>query len=139
VKVRVDATALRRTRWYGHILRFAIGGVVTVATGLVAKVAGPMVGGVFLAFPAIFPIGLATIERLENRSVGPTARGHRARRAARAEAAGAAMGALGLTGFALVVWLLPTRVSIAAALAAAVGVWALVAFVAWHVRRRIFR
>jgi hypothetical protein len=139
VKIRLDATALRRTRWYGHLLRFALGGLVTVGTGLVGKAGGPVVGGLFLAFPAIFPIGVVMIERLENRAVGPTARGHRARRAVLAEAVGASLGALGLTGFALTVWAGATRAPIAAVLAAALLTWAAVALGTWYVRRRLVR
>jgi hypothetical protein len=32
-----------------------MGGLVTVITGIVAKNWGPVIGGLFLAFPAIFP------------------------------------------------------------------------------------
>jgi len=58
------------------------------------------VGGLFLAFPATFPMGLVMIERLENRAVGPASLGHRERRAGVAEATGARLAAIGLTAFA---------------------------------------
>jgi hypothetical protein len=135
MRIRLDPTALRRTHWYGHLLRFAVGGLVTVATGLVGKIGGPVVGGLFLAFPAIFPVGLVMIERLENRAAGPASRGHRARRAAVAEAAGASLGAIGLTAFALVVWRAPGHAAMGIVFAVAVGAWAMIALVAWYVRR----
>ena len=137
MRIRVDPTALRQTRWHGHLLRFGAGGLVTVATGLVGQAGGPVVGGLFLAFPAIFPMGLVMIERLENRAVGPASLGHRARRAGVAEATGAALGAIGLTAFALVAWKAPTRAPLGLALAAAVVAWAAMTISAWYVRRRL--
>jgi hypothetical protein len=38
-----------------YAIRFVIGGLITTATGLVARKFGPVVGGLFLAYPAIFP------------------------------------------------------------------------------------
>jgi hypothetical protein len=135
VKIRVDASGLRHTRWYGHVLRFAVGGAVTVATGLVGKAAGPVIGGLFLSFPATFPVGLVMMERLENRAVGPAARGHRARRAALAEAVGATVGAVGLSAFALVVWRGSGKAAAATVLAGAGCAWVIVALATWYGRR----
>ena len=117
-------------------MRFAVGGVVTVATGLVGKIFGPVVGGLFLAFPAIFPTSLVMLERLENERAGPGARGDRARRAAIAEAAGAAMGSVGLIAFAGVTWFGLPRVGAAATLAASSVGWAAFALVSFVWRRR---
>ena len=138
MKIRVDASALRETRWYGHLVRFAAGGLVTVATGLVGNAGGPVMGGLFLAFPAIFPLGLVMVERLANQAAGPASRGQRARRAALAEAVGASLGAVGLTAFALVLWKTLGRAPLGVVFAAAVVVWATVALAAWFVRRRLF-
>jgi len=135
MRIRFDLTALRQTRWHGHLIRFVLGGTVTVVTGLVAKGTGPIVGGLFLAFPAIFPIGLAMIEKLQNEQVGATAKGHRARRAVIAEAAGASAGSVGLVGFATAAWLAARTGRTAVALGSAVLVWSLVAFASWSVRR----
>jgi hypothetical protein len=135
VRIRIDVSGLRHTQWYGHVLRFAVGGAVTVATGLVGKAAGPVIGGLFLSFPATFPVGLVMIERLENRAAGPTSRGHRARRAALSEAVGATLGAFGLSAFALVVWRGSGHTAAAIALASAGAAWALVALATWYGRR----
>jgi hypothetical protein len=35
-------------------LRFVLGGLATIVAGLIAEHWGPLVGGLFLAFPAIF-------------------------------------------------------------------------------------
>ena len=40
-------------------------GAITVLTGLVAKKYGPVLGGLFLAFPAIFPASVTLIEKHE--------------------------------------------------------------------------
>jgi hypothetical protein len=38
-----------------YALRFLFGGIVTAVAGLVAQHFGPVVAGLLLAFPAIFP------------------------------------------------------------------------------------
>ncbi|MDB4981131.1 MAG: hypothetical protein JWM82_1883 [Myxococcales bacterium] len=108
-----------------------------MATGLVGKAKGPVVGGLFLAFPAVFPVGLVMIERLENRAAGPSSRGHRARRAAVADAVGASLGAIGLAAFAIVAWRTSVHLPVAVALTGAVVAWATIAFVAWCLRRLV--
>ena len=45
VKVRISA--LRDTRWHEYALRFGLGGLATVGTGLIAQVFGPATGGCF--------------------------------------------------------------------------------------------
>ena len=55
MKVHADFSALRRTKWYEYAIRFLFGGIITAITGMIAKKFGPQVGGLFLAFPAIFP------------------------------------------------------------------------------------
>ena len=135
MRVRPDLAPLRQTQWHGHVLRFAAGGLATVATGLVAKALGPVVGGLFLAFPAIFPIGLATAERLQDRQAGPGARGDRARRAGICQAVGAAAGCVGLAAFAMVAWSTLGRWPVPVAFAAATLAWVACAFGAWAARR----
>ena len=58
MQIEFDFWVLRRTRWYEYALRFLFGGGVTVAAGLIAKQYGPVFGGLFLAFPAVFPASL---------------------------------------------------------------------------------
>jgi hypothetical protein len=135
VRIHIDTTPLRQTRWLGHLKRFMVGGAVTVATGLVGSTFGPVAGGLFLAFPAIFPVGLSMMAKLEREKVGPSARGDRARRAAIAEAAGAAIGSMGLIAFASIVWWGLRRLPAAVALGASVGGWLVVAPLAWALRR----
>ena len=135
MRIRFDPGPLRESRLSGHALRFAIGGAVTVATGLVAKAFGPVVGGLFLALPAILPAGIALLVRVQNRKAGPGTRGDRARRAAVVEATGASAGALGLVAFALVGWARFGRWPAWLTLAVATAAWSAVAGLAWVIRK----
>ena len=63
--VRIDLSTLRQTQWYEYALRFLFGGLITAVAGLIAKHFGPAVGGLFLAFPAIFPASATLIEKHE--------------------------------------------------------------------------
>lgn len=105
-RVSFDLGTLARLRPYELVLRFVLGGLVTVATGLIVDYAGPVIGGLFLAFPAILPASLTLIEHHElerQGSSGADAR-LRARQAASRDAAGACMGGLGLACFGVIVW-----------------------------------
>jgi hypothetical protein len=68
MKISLDLSALGKTKWYEYALRFAFGGSITVAAGLVAKKWGPGVGGLFLAFPAIFPASATLVENTRKNS-----------------------------------------------------------------------
>src|ERR1051325_4474317 len=65
MKVQFEIQGLKKTKWYQFALRVLFGGVVTVITGIIAKKFGPVVGGLFLAFPAIFPASVTLVERHE--------------------------------------------------------------------------
>jgi hypothetical protein len=109
--VRFDSSTLRETRWYEYALRFVFGGVITAAAGLVARKFGPAVGGLFLAFPAIFPATATLIEKheREKKKRNGLNGSRRGQDAAALDAVGAAMGSLGLIFFAASVWtLFPT-------------------------------
>ena len=65
MKIKIDATGLKNSKWYEFALRFSFGGAVTAFAGLVAKRYGPEVGGLFLAFPAIVPATATLIRKRE--------------------------------------------------------------------------
>ena len=110
IKFHLDA--IKTTKWWEHLIRFAFGGAITVIAGIIAKKYGPGLGGLFLAFPAIFPASATMLERheqeeKEEKGVDP---GRRGCDAAALDALGAAMGSLALILFAVFIWrLLPTH------------------------------
>jgi hypothetical protein len=137
VGITIDLSALTRTRWYEYALRFFFGGVVTMATGLIAKHYGPVFGGLFLAFPAIFPASATLIEKHETErrqqaGIVGTARG---RKAAALDARGAAVGSLGLVVFGLLMWQLLRYWNSVSALVTALAVWFTVAVLVWRLSR----
>jgi hypothetical protein len=58
----VSVDGLKKTKPWEYLVRFAMGGAITVATGIVAHVWGPLVAGLFLAFPAILPASLTLVK-----------------------------------------------------------------------------
>ena len=137
--IEITLEGLRGTRWSDFALRFVLGGVVTAAAGVIAKLYGPVIGGLFLAFPAIFPASATLIEKHEKMKKAKagfdgTGRGIQA---ASIDAAGAAMGALGLIVFAIATWQLIDRYSTWAVLPGATVLWLLVAVATWLVRKRL--
>jgi hypothetical protein len=65
MKVLVDLASLRQVKWCEHLTRFLIGGIISVLAALIAKAFGPVVGGLFLAFQAIFPAGATFLDKHE--------------------------------------------------------------------------
>ena len=65
MNVKLNFAALKQTKWHEYVVRFIFGGLTTVVTGIIAKKFGPGIGGLFLAFPAIFPASATMIENHE--------------------------------------------------------------------------
>jgi len=136
--IRFKVDALRETRWYEYLIRFVLGGCMTVAAGLIASRFGPVIGGLFLAFPAIFPASATLVEKhVRERKERAGLRGSkRGKDAAALDAKGATLGSLGLAGFACMVWLLIERSSVLA-LVGGTLVWLVIATGAWLARPRL--
>ena len=136
--VKFKPSFLRQTRWYEYLIRFGLGGAMTVIAGLVAARFGPVIGGLFLAFPAIFPASATLIEKhvRQRKERAGFSGARRGREAAALDAAGAMLGSFGLAAFGLVIWLLIAR-SPPLALFLATVAWAAVAILAWQARRRL--
>lgn len=94
-------------------VRFIFGAVVALAAAITGLLAGPKVGGLFLAFPAILPASLTLIEKKEGISK------------AWSDACGGAIGAIGMAAFALTAILL-LKVNPALALILALIAWIVV-------------
>jgi hypothetical protein len=137
MKIKINLAPLKQIQWHEYLTRFLLGGSITVATGLIARHFGPVVGGLFLAFPAIFPSGATLIEKHERdkkrrAGIPYTIRG---RLAAALDARGAAMGTIALAVFGLFVWNLLPAHNAAVILTAALALWLALAILIWRVRK----
>jgi hypothetical protein len=138
MRIEANFSSLKQTNLREHLVRFVLGGAVTAAVGLIARRWGPVIGGLFLAFPAIFPAGATLIEQHEvkrKRKIGRDGR-RRGREAAALDALGAAFGAIGLAAFAVVLWRFLPGHSSWGALGLAVAAWVVVSGVLWILRMR---
>jgi len=139
MKIKMDAGALKRTSWKEYGMRFLFGGLVALAAGAVGHAYGPVVGGLFLAFPAIFPAAATLIdkhERQKEEAAGSDG-SVRGAQAAGVDAVGSAIGSLGLMAFGAVIWISSTRLPHLATFALALTAWATVCVVGWVIRQRI--
>jgi Protein of unknown function (DUF3147)/Domain of unknown function (DUF202) len=138
--VHLNPSALRQTKWHDYALRFLFGGLVTAVAGIIAKKFGPGIGGLFLAFPAIFPASATLIEKHEKQKKQRAGFDgtKRARAAAGLDAAGSARGSIGLIAFALLVWRLLPDHSSYVVLAGSALVWFGVSVAFWQLNRYRF-
>ncbi len=136
--VRLKLSALTETSWRDYLMRFALGGAATVIAGLIAAGFGPVVGGLLLAFPAIFPAGATLVGKhvREHKEKAGLSGSRRGKEAAALDAVGAALGSFALAAFAAVVWLTIGRFA-AWALVPATAAWVAVAVAAWRLRRAL--
>jgi Flp pilus assembly protein TadB len=140
VHVHAGLYSLRESHWHDYAARFLLGGAATVLTGIIAAYFGPLVGGLFLAFPAILPATATLVERhaRERKEAASLSGGRRGREVAALEAAGASLGSIGLMAFAVVIWLtIPKMTWLAFLLAGAA--WIAVSLLMWFVRRPLRR
>ena len=136
--VKIKVSALAQGHWYEYLIRFGLGGLITMLAGLIAAECGPVIGGLFLAFPAILPASATLVEKHEReRKEKANLKGaRRGKEAAALEALGAVAGSLGLVAFALVVWQM-ARLTILGAFLAALVAWLTVSAGAWMARKRM--
>lgn len=136
-KVQFNLRSLRETRGHEYLVRFLFGGLCTVIAGLIAKRFGPGIGGLFLAFPAIFPASATMIESHEKRrkaEIGADGM-TRGRLAASIDASGAVLGCVGLALFALLVWKTLLHANAYLVIASAVLGWAALSYILWALRK----
>jgi hypothetical protein len=140
--IEAKFAALKGIKLHEVAIRFAFGGLVCVAAGLIAKHLGPCIGGLFLAFPAIFPAGASLVEAHEkmHKARAGFDGTRRGRAVASIDSAGAAIGCLGLAGFAIVIWTLLPRWNTYAVFVLASLVWLSLSVGFWMIRKsRLFR
>src|SRR5260370_33288599 len=104
MNVSFNLGVLAKTKWYEYLVRFALGGAITDPAGILAKHFGPVFGGLFLAFPAIFPASATLVAKHETdrKKKAGIATSSRGRQAAALDAAGAALGSVDLAGCRLI-------------------------------------
>ena len=138
MNISVSLSGLPQTKPLEFALRFAFGGIVTAVAGLIATQFGPVVGGLFLAFPSIFPATATLIEKHEakkKKQEGMHGR-YLAKCAAGADAAGTAMGTIGLLAFGMLVWQLSESLAPWIVLTMATMAWFAVAMTVWIIRKK---
>jgi ascorbate-specific PTS system EIIC-type component UlaA len=133
--VRFKFSSVKDSRWSELILRFFLGGLATVVAGMAGNVWGPVVGGLFLAMPAIFFASATMIEKheRERKEEKGMKGGKRGKNAAALDAAGAGVGAAGLAAFGVVVWVL-AQYTAAGSLVFGTIVWFAVSALLWRAR-----
>lgn len=111
---------------------------MTAVAGAIAKKYGASFGGLFLAFPAIFPASATLIEKHERARKQDEGKSgiKRARKAVAADAAGAAIGTLGLIAFAFYTWKMLPQHAAWQTLLCATGIWLATSIVLWYARKR---
>jgi Protein of unknown function (DUF3147) len=135
--INVDRANFRLARWYEYAIRFGLGGLATVVTGVLAKEFGPQIGGLFLALPAILPASVTLIQTHETKKKRRSGLSGalRGKEAAAADAAGASIGSFGMLAFAILAWRLLPRWPVWVAFAGATASWFGVAVAIWRERK----
>jgi hypothetical protein len=136
--VDINLASLKITKPHEYAIRFLFGGFVTAAAGLIAMHYGPVIGGLFLAFPAIFPASATLIESHEKQAkqkagYDGTSRG---RIAAGIDATGTFLGALALLVFAFILYRFLPGHSPTLTLAAASLLWLILSILLWLLVKR---
>jgi hypothetical protein len=141
MKVSATFSALKKTKWYEYAVRFLLGGSLTVIAGLLAKFYGPVFGGLFLAFPAIFPASATLVDKHEREKKQRAGIKHttRGRQVAGVDAAGAALGSLGLATFAYIIWKLLPVWNVTGVFITAVSAWLFISMTLWWIRKKHWR
>jgi hypothetical protein len=122
--ITIDPAKLKQAKAKEYAIRFGFGGGITLATGLIAHFFGPLVGGLFLAFPAILPASVTLLQQHEDHTQ------------AGLDALGAVLGSAGLLAFGLVIWLLAQHLPAWLLLLLAALVWFAVSSLLWVFSKR---
>jgi hypothetical protein len=139
MRLRLRFDSLRETTPMEYARHFAAGGLVTVAASLIARRYGPIIGGLFLAFPGIFPpsISLVAKHKREREAAQGFVGVRAARGEASVEAAGASAGAAGLGAFGLVLWKGLPGHPLVPVLLVAEAAWVIVSYSMWWLREKM--
>jgi Protein of unknown function (DUF3147) len=134
--IEINLSSLKEIKPHEYAMRFVFGGLATVAAGLIARKFGPALGGLFLAFPAIFPASATLIENHEKEhkaAIGSDGR-TRGRLAASLDSLGASMGCIGLIAFAVLLWKWLDNHNAWLTISTAAALWLATAYLLWALR-----
>jgi uncharacterized membrane protein (GlpM family) len=133
MKIEFNISRLKESHWYEYVVRFIFGGCITAVAGLIAKHYGPAIGGLFLAFPAIFPATATLIEKHEKEKKKEQGKDgtRRARIVVGLDAIGTSIGAIALAVFAIIIWRVLPHSSLPAVLIGAMLAWMVTAWMGW--------
>jgi hypothetical protein len=56
MKIKLEMHAVKRSKWYEFLIRFAFGGLVAATAGIIAKQFGPAIEVFSLHFPLFSPL-----------------------------------------------------------------------------------
>ncbi len=140
--IQFKPSAIKQTKWYEYLIRFIFGGLLTAATGFITKQYGPVIGGLFLALPSIFPASVTLVQthkEKQEQKKGETKEeseeeGHRA---AGMTAEGTALGAFGLLSFAIIITVFSIRMPPWLVLVLAQTVWLVIAISVWWIFTKV--
>jgi Protein of unknown function (DUF3147) len=135
--VSTHLSSLKDIKPNEYLVRFLFGGLCTVAAGLIAKRFGPAIGGLFLAFPAIFPAGASLLESHEKRKMAKAGMDgtRQGREAASVDSAGASIGCIGLIAFAVTLWRALPRHNAYVVIALGTAAWLMLSVAIWYARK----
>ncbi len=138
MSIQFKPSAIKQTKWYEYLIRFVFGGLLTAATGLITTKYGPVIGGLFLAFPSIFPASATLAQTHQKRQEEAKGKDEdeseqKGRRAAGLTAEGTVLGSFGLFAFAVIVWTLSTQLPPWLVLLLAQVVWLVFGVLFWWI------
>lgn len=142
MNIQMKPSAVKQTKWYEYVIRFVFGGLITMAAGFVAKMYGPVIGGLFLAFPSIFPASLTLVQTHKERQAKKQGESKETQQeeglqAAQATSLGTILGSSGLAAFALILWGFSPALPPAVVLALAFLTWLVVCVAVWWLYGKI--
>lgn len=137
-KPTVHLEKLKESKWHEYLVRFVFGGLVAAAAGWAAEKFGPVVGGLFLAFPSIFPASITLVQQHEQRKDQGKSGAEKGKDKAGDDTVGAIFGCVGLAAFGGVVWAFGRQGNPIACLAGATAAWMAVSGLTWLLQQRFF-
>jgi len=111
----VDPKEVTRHSWQDYLVRFGFGAGISLVAGLIGLKFGPVVGGIFLGFPAILPASLTLIQKKEGRGQ------------ASIDSEGAVLGAIAMVAFATALWIWVAHLGVVVTLLVALVAWVVLA------------